>query len=127
MKKQFAHYNPRLKGLARELRNNSTLAEVLLWNQLKRKQMMGYDFHRQKPYDEYILDFFCPRLMLAIEIDGVSHMFREDKDEKRQRRLEGLGVRFLSFDDLDVKFRMDDVLKRIRQWIEKHQHDKTQV
>ena len=123
MKKPFAQYNPRLKGLARELRNNSTLAEVLLWRELKGKQMMGYDFHRQKPYDEYILDFFCPRLMLAIEIDGVSHTFRQEKDEKRQRRLEGLGVRFLRFDDLDVKFRMGEVLRTMRKWIEQHAHD----
>jgi very-short-patch-repair endonuclease len=124
MKKPFARYNPRLKELARRLRRNSTLAEVLLWRELKGKQMMGYDFHRQKPYDEYILDFFCPRLMLAVEIDGDSHMFKEERDAERQRRLEALGVRFLRFDDLDVKFRMYDVLKTIREWIEQHKDDK---
>lgn len=122
MKKHIVHYNPRLKELARQLRRNSTLAEVLLWIELKGKQMMGYDFHRQKPYDEYILDFFCPRLMLAVEIDGDSHVFKEERDAERQRRLEGLGVRFLRFDDLDVKSRMEDVLMTIRKWIEEHRH-----
>jgi very-short-patch-repair endonuclease len=58
MKRDFLPYNTRLKGVARMLRNNMTLAEILLWNQLKQKQMMGYDFHRQKPIEEYIVDSF---------------------------------------------------------------------
>lgn len=52
------HYNPKLKPLARQLRNNSTKAEIRLWGYLKGKQMHGYDFHRQKPIDNYIADFF---------------------------------------------------------------------
>jgi very-short-patch-repair endonuclease len=51
-------YNPELKELARTLRNNSTKAEIRLWNYLKGKQLIGYDFHRQKPIDSYIADFF---------------------------------------------------------------------
>ncbi len=66
-------YNPRLKELARQLRNNSTKAEVFLWQKIKRKQYYGYDFHRQKPIDNFILDFFCHELMLGIEVDGYSH------------------------------------------------------
>lgn len=120
MKRQPQRYNPKLKERARALRNQSTLAEVLLWNHLKGKQMRGYDFHRQKPLDNYIVDFFCPKLMLAIEIDGTSHMFREKSDAARQKRLKSLGVHFLRVDDLDVKFRMDDVLKTIEQWIDEH-------
>ncbi len=112
MKATFLQYNPRLKQLARKLRNRSTLSEVLLWNELKRKQMLGYDFHRQKPIDEYIVDFYCPTLSLVIEIDGVSHFNKQEADEMRQQRLEHLGIRFLRFKDLDVKFRMDEVLKR---------------
>ena len=63
-------YNPKLKELARQLRNDSTLSEILLWNELKGKQVEGYDFQRQKPILNYILDFFCHELELAIEIDG---------------------------------------------------------
>ena len=121
VKPKFLRYNPRLKHRARELRNNSTLSEVLLWRELKGKQMRGYDFHRQKPIDSYIVDFFCPKLMLAIEIDGTTHAFREEEDAKRQRRLESLGVQFLRFDDLDVKFHMEEALKTIREWIEGHE------
>ena len=122
MKRQFLHYNPKLKRRARGLRNHSTLSEVLLWKEMKGKQMMGYDFHRQKPIDNYIVDFYCPRLNLAIEIDGESHFLRGKEDAERQHRLEDLGLRFLRFDDLDVKFRMEGVLNTIRTWIEAHEH-----
>jgi very-short-patch-repair endonuclease len=122
MKRRFLHYNPKLKKRARELRNNSTLSEVLLWKELKGKQMMGYDFHRQKPIDNYIMDFYCPKLNLVIEVDGDSHFLRKQQDSDRQRRLEKLGLRFLRFDDLDVKFQMDRVLDTIRTWIKEREH-----
>ena len=64
------YYNPRLKSFARELRNNSTLSEVLLREQLKECKLGGFQFARQKPIGEYIVDFFCPRLGMVIEIDG---------------------------------------------------------
>ena len=117
MKRQFLHFNPKLKHRARQLRNNSTLSEVLLWKELKGKQMMGYDFHRQKPIDNYIVDFYCPDLNLVIEIDGESHFMREKEDAARQQLLESLGLHFLRFDDLGVKFRMENVLETIREWI----------
>ncbi|MFD2603727.1 endonuclease domain-containing protein [Flavobacterium suzhouense] len=71
MKRKIIPYNPNLKELARQLRNGSTKAEIVLWQKLKRKQMYGYDFDRQKPVDNYILDFFCHDLMLGIEVDGL--------------------------------------------------------
>ena len=75
-RKNILSYNPILKDLARDLRNNSTLSEVLLWKYLKGGQMLGYDFDRQKPVDNFIVDFFCNELMLAIEIDGETHNYR---------------------------------------------------
>ena len=113
-------YEPHLKELARQLRNNSTLSEVLLWNHLKGTQMMGYDFHRQKPIDKYIVDFFCHELMLAIEIDGSSHDLKEEIDVYRQKRLESMGVRFLRFDDKDVRKNLGGVLCVIMEWIGKY-------
>ncbi|MBL7148427.1 MAG: endonuclease domain-containing protein [Nanoarchaeota archaeon] len=113
------YYNPKLKELARKLRKNMTLAEVLLWNQLKRKKMKGYDFHRQKPIDNYIVDFFCPKLKLIIEIDGESHIYKGNEDVKRQNKLESFGFHFLRFKDFDVKRNMKDVLASIEDWIEK--------
>ena len=116
-------YNPKLKELARKLRKSGTLSEVLLWQHLKRKQMLGYDFHRQKPIDNYIVDFFCNELMLAIEIDGVSHDFEEVymKDMAREQRLESLGVHFLRFDDKEVKKDVNNVLQSIENWILEHE------
>jgi len=70
MPRKIIPYQPYLKELARKLRNDSTLGEALLWNELKNKQMYGYDFHRQKPLLNYIADFYCNELNLVIEIDG---------------------------------------------------------
>ena len=79
--------------------------------------MMGYDFHRQKPLDRFIVDFFCHELMLAIEIDGDSHDLKEAEDLYRQKRLEAIGIRFLRFDDWEVKKNIKKVLKTIEKWI----------
>ena len=116
-------YSPKLKELARRLRKSSTLSEILLWQHLKGKQMLGYDFHRQKPIDDYIVDFFCNELMLAIEIDGVSHEFEEVyvKDMAREQRLESLGVHFLRVDDREVKKDINNVLQAIENWILEHE------
>ncbi len=111
------YYNQKLKKLARKLRKNMTLSEVLLWNQLKRSKMQGYDFHRQKPIDEYIVDFFCPKLNLIIEIDGKSHFYKGKEDISRQKKLESIGFHFLRFKDKIVKRDIDSVLEIIENWI----------
>lgn len=110
-------YNPALKEKARHLRNNSSKTEVILWQFLKSKQLLGYDFHRQKPLDEFIVDFFCSELLLAIEIDDGSHIGNEDYDNYRQQKLETFGVRFLRFKDEDVFYNCDWVVKEIEKWI----------
>jgi len=116
--KKILKYNPALKEKARELRNNSTNTEIILWKFLKGKLLRGCDFHRQKPIDEYIVDFFCPDLMLAIEIDGVSHIGNEEYDSERQSELEKLGVKFLRFKDEDVFYNCDFVVKQIEKWVD---------
>ena len=121
MKRKIIPYNPALKKKARQLRNNSTFTEIMLWNYLKKKQLKGYDFHRQKPIDNYIVDFFCNELNLAIEIDGESHYGNEKRDEKRQKKIEKYGIEFLRFDDLDVVHNLDGVIKEIEKWIEKYE------
>jgi len=98
-----------------------TFGEVLLWNELKQKRMLGYDFDRQRPIDNFIVDFYCKDLQLAIEVDGNSHNSDEAKikDGVRQKRLESLGVKFLRFDDEDMKKQMASVVKEIEFWIRK--------
>jgi very-short-patch-repair endonuclease len=107
------------------LRKQSTVAEILLWNELKGKKILGCDFHRQKPIHNYIVDFFCPRFKLAIEIDGASHLDRGEEDKKRQNELESLRIRFLRFQDHEVKKDLAGVLEIIRKWIVEHPDIKT--
>ncbi|MDX1671752.1 MAG: DUF559 domain-containing protein [Balneolaceae bacterium] len=120
-KNKILPYNPKLVPLARSLRKNSTLAEVLLWQKLNKKQL-GVDFHRQKPIGNYIVDFYCPELMLAIEIDGCTHRFLYEKDLRRQKQIEAMGVRFIRFSNRKVKRNMDEVLKQIKWKINQLKH-----
>jgi len=108
MKNKIIPYNPKLKEYARLLRKNSTLSEVLLWQQIKNKAL-GVQFHRQVPMLDYIVDFYCHELMLAIEIDGDSHLYKYEYDIKRQGELEKEGVVFLRFTDLEIKRNMFSV------------------
>jgi very-short-patch-repair endonuclease len=116
------YYNPKLVPLARKLRNNSTLAEILLWEEIKNRRMVGYRFLRQKPIGNYIVDFFCNKLKLVIEIDGDSHREENfENDMKRQKWLESIGLTVLRFDDLEVKKDMHNVLVAIEGWIRNYE------
>lgn len=93
-----------------------------MWNILKGKSMMGYDFHRQKPLLKYIVDFFCYELMLAIEIDGFTHHEDDAYVSHRQQELETVGVYVLRFNALDVVHKTADVVREIESWIENYQN-----
>ena len=112
-------YHPKLKELARKLRNDSTKAEIKLWKELQNKQVYGYKFTRQKPIGNYIADFFCNKLRLVIELDGYSHNFEEtlDKDRKKEQFLNDLGITVLRVDDEEVMKDMNNVLKEIEGYI----------
>jgi len=110
-------YNKNLKQYSQENRNESTLGEILLWEGLKKKQMLGYTFNRQKPLLNYIADFYCKPLMLVIEVDGSSHIGKEVYDKKRQSNIEELGLTVLRFDDGCVRQNLNGVLIEIEKWI----------
>jgi very-short-patch-repair endonuclease len=114
-------YNPQLKERVREMRKNPTLAERILWRELRKKQL-GYEFHRQIAVEHFVVDFYCHELFLAIEVDGASHESDDAiaKDLDRQARLENKGVSFLRFKDEDVINRLDAVVLEIKKWIEVH-------
>ncbi|MEK7625021.1 MAG: endonuclease domain-containing protein [Patescibacteria group bacterium] len=114
----FTQYNTSLITRARDLRKNSTLSEVLLWNKLKGKQLLNYKFRRQVPILNFIVDFYCNELRLAIEIDGLSHDAKIDYDIERQKKIEGQGVRILRFSDLEIKRDLVNVVQRICDWID---------
>ena len=90
-----------------------------MWMQLKGKQLKGYDFHRQKPIANFIVDFYCPELMLAIELDGITHESEEvkQKDQLKQAALEKLGVTVLHFTDEEVFFDTDHVFRVLEVFI----------
>jgi len=123
MKRRIILYNPKLKELARKLRQNMTFSEVKLWNELKNGQLLGYDFDRQRPIGNYIVDFFCKDLQLAIEVDGITHLDEKviGKDEIRQEELESMGICFLRFDALLVVDKVEVVVREIREWIEAYE------
>ncbi len=116
----YLPYDKNLKEFSRQLRNNSTLAEVLLWQELKAGQVKGYKFNRQKPLGKFIVDFYCKKLNLVIEVDGDSHDHEEAviKDQVRQDKLTKLGLSFLRFDDIDIKRNMAFVLQEIHHFID---------
>ncbi len=119
-RRKIIPYNPNLKEFARKLRNDSTFTEIMIWNNLKGKQMRGYDFDRQRPIDNYIVDFYCKDLQLAIEIDGESHYGVEKKDEARDKRLNEIGVTVLRFDDTELRYNLEKVLETIEKWIDEN-------
>ena len=120
MKRKIIYYQPYLKEYARWLRNHSTQAEIRMWYFLKGKRMKGYDFHRQKPIDHFILDFFCHELMLGIEIDGMTHDWSntQERDKIKEEKLKELGITVLRFKDEEVFHDADSVVKRIEAYIE---------
>ena len=123
-KNRIIPYRKDLKTKARALRKNSTLSEVLLWCEIKNRQL-GYQFHRQVPMLDYIVDFYCHELLLVIEVDGDSHYHDDapELDKNRQKRIEKYGVSFLRFDDIDVKKNMNLVLQTILDWMGKQKND----
>lgn len=119
MRRKIIPYNPNLVQIARRLRNQATRAEKILWKRLSGRKVMGYDFHRQKPIDRYIVDFFCSELNLAIEVDGDSHYLGDGqvKDQQRTQRLNECGIHVLRFDNHAIYENTDGVMDAIYEWI----------
>jgi very-short-patch-repair endonuclease len=111
-------YNKNLKPVSRDLRNNMTEAEKLLWSKLRGKQILGLQFYRQKPILNYIVDFYCPAANLIIECDGSQHFTDEEleADRIRDEALAQLGLKVLRFDNGQVMMRLDDVVEVIYQY-----------
>jgi very-short-patch-repair endonuclease len=92
-----------------------TDAEQRLWFRIRGRQLKGYQFYRQKPIGNYIVDFYCPKAKLVIELDGGQHYKDEGllKDKVRDEYLAGLGLQVLRFSDRDVLMQTDSVLEKI--------------
>lgn len=111
-------YNKNLLQFSRELRSErSTRAERHLWKSLLSKKQTGHRFLRQRPISNFIVDFFCPKLKLIIEIDGSSHIHKGDYDMIRQNKLKGLGFTIIQYKEGEVLNCLDEVTNDIRNVI----------
>jgi len=124
---QLKPYRQDLKKLARRLRKQMTDAELKLWSRIRRKQICGVQFYRQKPLLDFIVDFYAPSVDLVIEVDGGQHLQPEHQrhDTLRDERLEEIGLWVLRFDNLQVLQEIDAVVERIYDIVEQRRssHD----
>jgi imidazole glycerol-phosphate synthase subunit HisF len=105
-------YLDELKTLSKRNRNNPTEAEYIMW-QFLRKNKYGYKFIRQKPIFRFILDFYCRKLLLAIEIDGESHDKKKNYDKERDLYLKSINIKTIRFTNDEVLNNFNEVLKRL--------------
>jgi len=108
-------YNPGLKRFSQELRKNMTDAERLVWSRLRRKQLKGFQVYRQRIIGNYIVDFYCPKAKLVIELDGGQHFTEEGlkKDAVRDIWINSQGFTVLRFSDEEVLSDLDGVIEKI--------------
>jgi very-short-patch-repair endonuclease len=127
MKNMPQVYNlPQLKHLRGKLRNNMTKSEIILWKHLNHDQL-GYRFRRQYGVDNYIVDFYCPKLKLVIEIDGSTH-YEEDvfqNDKIREACLQNLGLKVKRYNNSEIFNNLENVLKDIYQICQEINEERT--
>ncbi len=110
-------YNPELKEKASQMRQDMTKAESLVWNIILKDDQTGYRFIRQKPLLNYIVDFYCHKLGLIIEIDGESHNYQLDYDAQRSQKLTEYNLQVLRISNSDVYSNLEGVKLHIEQVI----------
>jgi len=109
------YYNLKLKKYSRELRSSMTDAERLLWSKLRQKQINGLQFYRQRIIGEYIVDFYCPKAKLIIELDGSQHYTEKGlrSDRIRDKNLNSKELCVMRFSDRDIFENIDEIMERI--------------
>ena len=109
------YYEPQLETTARTLRKNMTDSELKLWSRIRRKQMHGLQFYRQRAVGDYIVDFYCPQAQLVLEVDGSQYINKRRmiSDQYRDSYLKQQGVTVLRFDNLQVLNQLDAVIEKI--------------
>ena len=114
------HFNKKeLKETRRLLRRNQTYTEKIVWMYLRNRRTDGYKFRRQYSVDQFVLDFYCPELKLAIELDGSVHDVPEQKlyDEERQNYIEQFGIRFVRITNDEFLTNPNKAFLMIEEWI----------
>jgi very-short-patch-repair endonuclease len=112
------NYNPKLSDRSKKMSRYMTKAEQKIWFEvLSEKKLNGYKFIKQKIIDNYILDFYCAELLLAIEIDGESHNEKLGYDKVRDDFLKGCGITVLRFTNEEVLENLEGVRERVVRWV----------
>ncbi len=113
-------YSKSLKPLSQKLRSDQTDAERKLWQRINRDQLSGFRFNRQKPLLNYIVDFYCPKAKLIIELDGSQHyeLDYQEKDRLRDAELNSLGFTVMRFSNDEVYFEIEAVVEQIYLFLE---------
>ena len=116
MEKDYLHNKKSLKPIRKSLRNYSTSAEAVLWTKIKNKQIEGLKFRRQHSIANYVVDFYCPQLNLAIELDGEFHASYQDiiRDKKRDSSLSDFGIKILRFENKIVFENPEEIINQIK-------------
>jgi len=111
------HNKKHLKQFRKDLRNNLTPVEATLWKVLQKSQLDGRKFRRQHSVANYILDFYCPKEKLTIELDGQEHftVIGSERDFKRDEYLKTLNIKVLRFENKEVFDNLEGVLEVIKQ------------
>jgi very-short-patch-repair endonuclease len=109
MKFPYISYNPKLLEVARENRRNQTMAEKKMWSILENRQIKNYKFLRQKPLNNFIVDFYCAELMLVIEIDGDPHLKQREYDMLRSRELKKHGIKVIRYRNKEIMLNIEKV------------------
>jgi very-short-patch-repair endonuclease len=109
------HIHPELQKRAKEMRQNMTPAERILWQRLRANRLEGFHFRRQQIIDRFIVDFYCHAADLVVEVDGGSHLEQEAYDRERDAHLAERGLKVLRFLNTEVEKEMESVLAAIFQ------------
>ena len=112
--------NKTIQQLARNLRNAPTDAEHLLWQHLRKRQMLGHKFRRQQVFGQYIVDFVCIDAKLIIELDGGQHMEQQQADAQRTEYLETSGYHVMRFWNHQVFIELNSVKEEIARYLEQN-------
>jgi very-short-patch-repair endonuclease len=113
--KRNIHSDQKLKDYRKDLRNNATKEEVLLWMKLKGRKLSGYKFQRQHSIGPYVVDFYCAAKKLAIELDGHQHESNAEYDIERTNYLNNFGVTVIRFSNEEVSFSIISVVDSINR------------
>lgn len=120
----FRYNDPRFLLRRRALRRSATLAETRFWTRVRKKQFMGLKFWRQYGIGPYIVDFYCPKIRLAIELDGDLHFLAgaPEYDRERQCYIESFDIRVIRFLNSDIRDNLDGVLQTLEIFISSFYH-----